>query len=59
MRIYLKHQNKRDAYVKDFWNVVHWKEAGNNLGSFLKSQHGEWRNRLADSFCSNREQHES
>ncbi len=40
---YLKHQNKRDAYVKDFWNVVHWKEAGNNLDSFLKSQHGEWR----------------
>jgi len=23
---YLKHQNRRAAYVNDFWNVVNWPE---------------------------------
>jgi Fe-Mn family superoxide dismutase len=28
---YLKHQNKRVDYINDWWNIVNWDEATNNL----------------------------
>jgi Fe-Mn family superoxide dismutase len=34
---YLKHQNKRAAYVEDFWNVANWPQAGANYEAAMKA----------------------
>jgi Fe-Mn family superoxide dismutase len=34
---YLKHQNKRAAYIEDFWNVANWPQAGANYEAALKA----------------------
>ena len=34
---YLKHQNKRPEYIKEFWNVVNWNEAGSRYDAARKS----------------------
>jgi len=33
---YLKYRNKRDEYIKNFWNVVNWDYVDNSLKSKLK-----------------------
>ena len=35
---YLKYQNKRGDYVKAWWNVVNWKEAGDYYATAMKSK---------------------
>jgi Fe-Mn family superoxide dismutase len=34
---YLKHQNKRAAYIEDFWSVANWPQAGTNYEAALKA----------------------
>ena len=34
---YLKHQNKRAAYIEDFWNVANWPQAGANYDAAMKA----------------------
>ncbi len=42
---YLKHQNKRPDFVKDFWTVANWDEVSARWSEFKKngSTHREWR----------------
>jgi Fe-Mn family superoxide dismutase len=34
---YLKHQNKRAAYIEDFWSVANWPQAGANYEAAVKT----------------------
>lgn len=34
---YLKHQNRRQEYIDDFWHVINWEEVGNRYNEALYS----------------------
>lgn len=42
---YLKHQNKKENYIKTFWNVINWDEVGKRWEEFQRKgeTHREWR----------------